>query len=1375
MRTTLSVYAKRLGIRCESVNRPMTRVTLPRILLAAGAGLLFVVFALAMIRMPPVAIAGDDLTSQPPTSNFQLPITNHQSLITNHQSLISNTKTLCFVSDGVACVDRIGIQSTGALTDRVRSLMQTMVAGPTASERALGVRSALPAGAALVDVSVTPDRAVIRFDLPAAFLSTFDASDAEDVNEQVATTLTPFNFSRIDVEVRDPLSSLSSGVFRPLSSFLPAIPIPTKPGEANPHTPIPPYSTQGGQPPEYGHPQSKGGLSGKTVFVSAGHGWYWHAGLGQHRTQRPVYPSAPYPAGEGIIEDFNNAEVVNQYLLQYLWNAGADAWTVRERDMNLSMTIVDDVSPDFSLEGSWLITTAPGGYTGAPVYSGTYIYSGTYFYTTTVTSGATATATWSFTPTADAEYAVFVWFPNASNRTPAARYSVEHAGGTTVLTITQQRDGINWRTIGTYPFRAGSAGQVRLTNQSTVPGQTVLADAIRVGGGIGDVAPPDIPPSFRPRWEEQALRYALWVGVPDVETLSDVIVRPLFSEWEYESGEDAIYISWHTNGYNGYNTEFRGTETYIHSFEPTTNSSMLQNYIHAELLGDIHAGWEAAWPDRGQKSRDLGELRLLETMPGILIENGYHDSLQDVEAQKEPSFNLLSARAVYQGIVRYWNAQDPNVPQVFLPEPPTHLRVRNTGPNQVTLAWRPGPIDSLGLLGHAATSYRVYTSADGFGWSDAIPTSNTALTLTGLVPGQLIYVRVAGVNAGGESFPTPVLAARAAWNNVAPVLIVYGFDRIDRRGLIQQTDPPEGSSRRMFLDRINRYDYVVQHAPGITYAFDSAVHAAVTDGDIGMGNYVVVDWIAGEEQSPDMALNATDQSLIQSFLDAGGALLISGAEIGFDLVGNGVGPSFYGSALRSSFVGDDAGTYAVTPAAGGIFDSLGPFSFDDGTHRTYDVDRPDRFAPLGGATSALLYNGGLGGAALAYTGAACARLIYVGFPLETIYPQSTRDALLSRSMAFLDDCIPSTGPDTAIASPVDGAAYNTLPAFNGTAGGPNGVGAVQVAILSGTQYHSGTTFVPIETWLTATGTVTWSYGLPLLPDGDYMLRARAIESGGISDSTPAAVTFTLDTISPTVPTPITPTGGISVTASMPTFAWTGSGDSDGFDFDLNGAIETLSNAVLSVTRSVAQGLHTWRVRAFDRAGNYSDWSAPATFRSPGPVYLPLVAKDFTPESTPPPTCYEAIANGGFEMGFTGWLTPSFTPPLAIVSSPVFSGVSSVRVGSDTTTATVNGFSSVQQSVTIPVTATTALLQFQRYQISGDTLNDLQYIAVFSGTTVLDNLVYERVDHPTWVAAQFDLLEYAGQAINIRFSVKNDGTGGATGMVVDAVSLQICGP
>jgi N-acetylmuramoyl-L-alanine amidase len=1333
----------------------MRRTALPRMLLATGIGLSLIALWLAAIGSPRPAVAHSDLTS----SARSLPVQ------------VAAPGVLCFVSDGAtACVDRAGIEFAGALTDQVRSLMQMLVAGPTAAERARGVRSALPAGAALADVSASTGRAVIRFDLPSAFLASFDAGDAEDVNEQVATTLVPFNFARIDVETRDP--SQPDG-FRPLSSFLPPIAIPKKPGESD-ADPLHPSSflpqPSSGQPPEYGHPQSQGGLAGKTVFVSAGHGWQWNSTQGQYRTQRPEYPNDPYPPGDGIVEDFNNAEIVNQYLLQYLWNAGADAWTVRERDMITAMHVVDNLSPTFSLEGAWGAGSSGG-------------YNATYYSATTVTSGATATATWTFTPTKDAEYAVYVWFPNlggSSARTPAARYLIDHAGGASAVTITQQRDGIDWRYVGSYPFRADAVGRVRLSNQSVVAGLNVLADAIRVGGGIGDFAPSGIPASLKPRWEEQALRYAQWVGLPDADTFNDVIVRPIFSEWEYESGEDAVYVSYHTNGYSGYNTTARGLETYIHNFEPTPKSDILQSYIHAELAGDIQAGWEPTWPDRGLKSKDLGELRLLDTMPGVLIENGFHDNPTDVDAEKDPRFNLLSARAIYQGLVRYWNSQDPNVPLEFLPEPPTHLRVRNTGPNQVTLDWRRGPTDALGLLGDAATWYHVYTSADGFGWREPISTTGASLTLSGLTPGQPIYVRVTGGNEGGESFPTPVLAARVAANGVAPVLVVYGFDRIDRLELIKQFDGAEGYNRRMFLDRINRYDYIIQHATGITYAFDSALHAAVTDGDVGLGNYPVVDWIAGEQQlsnpapTPDPVLNATDQALLQTYL-ANGALLISGAEIGFDLVGNGAGPAFYSNTLRAVYVGDDANAYSVTPAAGGVFDGLGAIAFDDGTHGAYDVGFPDRIAPRAGASSALVYNVGVT-AAVTYAGGPCSRLVYMAFPLETIYPQATRDALMSRALAFLDECV-LPPINTAILSPSDGAAYNALPAFNGAAGGPNGVSAVQAAIVSGTQYFNGSTFGAAETWLTATGTLTWSYALPALADGDYQLKARAIEAGTISDTTPAVISFTLDTVSPTIPALITPTGGITAASAAPTFVWTGGGSPSGFDFELDGVAEVLSSPALSVTRSVTAGLHTWRVRAFDRAGNYSLWSAQATFIAPQiKVYLPLIAKDFAPVAPPAPTCYDAITNGGFESGLAGWTSLALNPPPAVVTQPVAGGAQSLRVGSAmTTTSLYTGFSSAQQSVSIPASALTATLEFQRYRISGDVVNDLQYVGVFSGTSLLDYLVYEKVNDPTWIGAQFDLLEYAGQSINLRFSVKNDGAGGATGLYVDGVSVQVCTP
>jgi N-acetylmuramoyl-L-alanine amidase len=1253
---------------------------------------------------------------------------------------------ICFVSRGqTTCVDRPALSAPSTITGEIRALTQWLIAGPTSSEQVAGIASPLPIGTQLDQVSVIDDHVTIDLALPDQALAALTDQQVEDINEQFRTTFTPYNFQQIEINARG-----SIGDYRALSAFLPPPkPFPAKTGEGGELPSPETRSSVSGEGP---------GLRGKTVFVSAGHGWYWNPTLNSFKTQRPVYPTAPYPAGEGVIEDFNNAEVVNQYLLPYLQNAGADAWTVRERDMNTNMIIVDDTA-GFSTQGSW--ASHSGG------------YNGTYRSATTVNASPTATATWTFTPPATATYAVYVRFPSITTtaRTVDARFFVDHAGAITPITITQARDGNNWRFIGNYPFYGGRSARIMLNNQSATPGVTVLADAVRIGGGQGDTSVAGSPVSNKPRWEEQSRQYAKWVGMPDVDNLNDVIVRPIYSEWEKEAGEDAVYVSWHTNGYNGYNTAARGTESYIHSFEPTTNSNVLQNFIHAELLGDIHNGWEAGWPDRGKKTQDLGELRLLDSMPGVLIENGYHDNPTDVEAMKDPRFLQLSARAIYHGLVRYWNSIDPSVPLTFLPEPPQKAMMRNNGAGQIILEWQPGPIDGPGPLGDVATSYRVYTSTDGFGWNNPINVAGTSYTLTGLLPKQLIYAKVTGVNAGGESFATPVLAARAT-TGIAPILIVYGFDRIDRYGDIRQNDPPEGLSRRVFVDRINRFDYIIQHAEAITLPFGSAQQAAVSSGAIGLGNYTIVDWIAGENQAPFPALTANDQSALTNFLNKGGALFISGSEIGYELKNT----SFLANTLRASYVADDAQTYSANSTAGGIFNGLGAINFDDGSHSTYDADFPDVLAPINGATSGLVYN--TASAALQYANG-CTRLVYSAIPFEAIYPAAVRQSVMQRILNYLGVCLPTT-LETTIVAPAAEAVVNTQPAFNGNASSSATQVQVSIRRVSDGLFYNGSSFTSaVEAWLTAVGVDPWSYTLPALSDGAYALRAQATaSSGSIVDPTPAAITFTLDTAAPVAPTIISPTNGVALIAIAPQFQWTGGGDPAGFHLQVDGVTTTLNSPALSATRVVTEGNHQWRVRAFDRAGNQSDWSAMGTFSTSAlKVYLPLIVKDYAATQAPPAVaCTDYIVNGGFEAGnLSGWSVAAPNPPPQITTTTTHGGAYAVRAGAATTADSIAqpSYSSVQQAISLPANAVMATLSFDRYRYSGDT-TDLQYVVILSGSGT-DYLVFDRVHNPQWLSGKFDLIEYAGQTITLRFGAYNNGSGGTTGMIIDDVMTQICVP
>ncbi len=321
-----------------------------------------------------------------------------------------------------------------------------------------------------------------------------DAYRSDAIVEQIVKTLHALDLHHIQVRVL-----AETGELVPLSGLLPAAPAiaPTTPtnDEVLPDRLWPEPDRTGmepeytGQPPVHGQGQPQGPLSGKTVWLSAGHGWYWSTTLSSWRSQRPnTY---------GIIEDFANAEAVNYYLARYLWNAGADVWLVRERAMTEHEVIVDNDSgaPAYTETGSWTTSSTPG-------YN-----EGTYRWASTFDDAATAAATWTPNLPEAGRYAVWAWYREGANRAFDARFEVHHAGGITTVSTSQEVHGRTWRYLGEYYFEAGASGYVTLINQSDDPAQVVVADAIRFGGGLGSIPEPG-GTSGEPRWEE-ASKY--WV------------------------------------------------------------------------------------------------------------------------------------------------------------------------------------------------------------------------------------------------------------------------------------------------------------------------------------------------------------------------------------------------------------------------------------------------------------------------------------------------------------------------------------------------------------------------------------------------------------------------------------------------------------------------------------------------------------------------------------------------------------------------------------------------------------------------------------------------------------------------------------------------
>ncbi len=83
-----------------------------------------------------------------------------------------------------------------------------------------------------------------------------------------------------------------------------------------------------------------------------------------------------------------------------------------------------------------------------------------------------------FTPslTQAGNYRVYAWWNSDTGRATNAPFSIQHKDGSALVRASQQSNGYSWYYLGTYPFNAGTAGKVTLTNDAD---GTVDADAVK--------------------------------------------------------------------------------------------------------------------------------------------------------------------------------------------------------------------------------------------------------------------------------------------------------------------------------------------------------------------------------------------------------------------------------------------------------------------------------------------------------------------------------------------------------------------------------------------------------------------------------------------------------------------------------------------------------------------------------------------------------------------------------------------------------------------------------------------------------------------------------------------------------------------------------
>ncbi|HYO11219.1 MAG TPA: Ig-like domain-containing protein [Tepidisphaeraceae bacterium] len=978
-------------------------------------------------------------------------------------------------------------------------------------------------------------------------------------------------------------------------------------------------------------PAPTGGLAGKVAYLSAGHGWTWtvpSTGAPFWGTQRGN--------NNALVEDFQTQDQISYYA-QYLLNAGATVVPTRPIGHQTAQVIVDNHDAGFSTPlGAWSTNTASSTYwsnTGGTDTADRYRH---------ISASTTETHVARFTPTIAAAgyYPVYTWVNNGDNRITNQVYRINSAGGSQEVKVNHKYTGKGWIYLGTYYFDAGAGGNVEISNRSDQVG-AVVADAIRFGNGMGDYSSGG-GISGKPREDEAAL-YWLYRsrGYTASGTLAaasnvdggisgdydaNIGAPPRWAAYmnDHTQGtiKDRIFLSIHSNAFNG---TTRGTTSLIHSSNPTPNQSAWANAMSAEVEGDLIALGNAQLIEHtwGNYSNTLsgvyGEISngsIAGEFDATLLEVAFHDNATDAQLLRDPKVRNHVARAAYQATAKFLNG----AATTLLPDVPTAVRATTTAAGAVTLTWTaPGTGTATGGSG-AATSYKVYTSANGLAWSDVIVLGNvTTHTLTGLPTNAPTYFKVVAVNAGGESLTRDVVAAHPMPAQRAPVLIVNGFDRFDRTAN-DTIAYGAGTTERVRYRYQNTRDYVIAYAEALkaydpNLGFEFAQNEEVASNVINLADYQYVLWISGEESTADDTFSATEQSRITSYLNAGGKLLVSGAELGWDLVQAGGGAQFMTNPLRAGYASDaagnydasdDAGTYAASGLGNSAFASVGSITFDNGAAEgasgTYDVGTPDVLTVSGGSTAAMNYSTG-GIAAVQYAGGSTGntRVITMGFPFETLTTVAARNAVMAGTMAFFKSS-PAPGaapaaPDLAAGSD-SGSSTNDNRTNRNNASGKSLQFSVTgtVAGATVTIYSDGVAIGSAQA-SGATTTVNTN-ALITLADGTRNVTATMTLPGGAESAPSAALPVTIDTVAATPPAPDLAAGsdsGSSTTdnrTKATTPAFTGSAEAGTVTLLVDGSpvgTAPVSGGTYSVapTSAVAAGTRAFTVTVTDSAGNVS--------------------------------------------------------------------------------------------------------------------------------------------------------------------------------------------
>jgi len=426
----------------------------------------------------------------------------------------------------------------------------------------------------------------------------------------------------------------------------------------------------------------------------------------------------------------------------------------------------------------------------------------------------------------------------------------------------------------------------------------------------------------------------------------------------------------------------------------------LTYFFQQWLYRAVRPTYQWAWSSHVEGASHILDLYIHQTQSGgpYTMPIDFRVSLQDGGTRLVKVFNDQSTQffAIDLGAsVPTGVSFDPdnwilkNVSQVAYPSEASQVVISTVldqpgNGDSVVLRWQESPEP-------AVSGYELYQSEDLGSWmlvadETTLPRTTTSHTVSGLSAGKDYYFRLRAVsNTLAPSEYSDVYGCRPT-AGTPEVLIVEGYDRWDSQA-----------------GRGGSFEGVYYHGQA-TRAYGASFDTCDNDevgSTVHLSDYPVVVWLLGEESTDDETFSIAEQALVASYLDAGGNLFVSGAEIAWDLDYRGTASdqAFYNNYLKADYVGDDADTLQAQGTAESILAAVPTFNFGTGVGHAYYIEYADQLGPLGGALACLTYVGGTADtAAIQYAGTY--KLVYLGFPFETIVEQSAREQIMAAALDF---------------------------------------------------------------------------------------------------------------------------------------------------------------------------------------------------------------------------------------------------------------------------------------------------------------------------------------------------------------------------------------